>query len=216
MGEDRSRKTVLFGGRFKDPSPPSPIGHRVGGWTALLEYNKHVAAIAAEPPERERKTIAQIVEEIWQNWDREYNNTRVRVKRLQRIDKEMSSEARELFGAYVPDGDLARNAAQLPSRLQGAFTDAMKLLRDPAFQPLLVSYPRPQRVFLVAYETEDTVSSKRLIRDQAGNEYNPANRWRPRRRLLALLSGPAPRTSRSSARRAGERECGTWQGGERW
>jgi len=35
-------------------------------------------------------------------------------KRLQRIDKSMSGEAREMFKAFVPDGDLAKFARGLP------------------------------------------------------------------------------------------------------
>ena len=49
----------------------------------------------------------------------------------------------------------------------------MKLLRDPAFQDLLVNYPRPKLGFVVAYGTEDDVSSEWLIRDGTGNEYKP-------------------------------------------
>jgi type I restriction enzyme R subunit len=49
------------------------------------------------------------------------------------------------------------------------------ILRATGFQELLVNYPRPKRVFVVAMETEDTVSSNLLIRDAAGNEHKPAD-----------------------------------------
>ena len=94
-------------------------------------------------------------------------------KRLQRIDKAMSSEARDMFGKYVPDGDLAKYARQLPGSLRSDFVDAMKLLRDDGFQELLVSYPRPQRTFMKAYEQTDNVSSIYMFRDISGHEYNP-------------------------------------------
>ena len=136
----------------------------------LLEYFRQATAITAEPPERESKTIKQLIDEIWQNRDRDYN-VRLLVKRMQRIDKEMSGEARELFAAYVPDGDLAAYAARLPGQLRAAFTDTMKLLRDPAFQDLLVDYPRPPRVFYVADEVRDEVTSQRLIREQRPEDY---------------------------------------------
>ena len=71
----------------------------------------------ASPPSRPKATarpIAQIIEEIWQNQDRDYNIRRL-VKRLQRIDKEMTGEARELFARFIPDGDLGAFAEELPS-----------------------------------------------------------------------------------------------------
>jgi type I restriction enzyme, R subunit len=49
----------------------------------------------------------------------------------------------------------------------------MKLLRDPGWQKLLVSYPRPPRVFYVASEAVDTVTSRWMIRDGTGQEYRP-------------------------------------------
>ena len=49
----------------------------------------------------------------------------------------------------------------------------MGLLRDKTFQDLLVNYPRRQRTFLVAYDTEDTVSSAWLVRGTDGKEYKP-------------------------------------------
>ena len=59
-----------------------------------MEYFKKVTAITAEPPEREIRTLAQIIEDIWSNRDKDYNVRRL-VKRLQRIDKEMSGEGRD-------------------------------------------------------------------------------------------------------------------------
>jgi type I restriction enzyme R subunit len=128
--------------------------------------------MTAEPPERASRTIGQVVEDIWQNRDRDYN-VRCLVKRLQRIDKEMSGDAREMFAAFISGGSLAGFAAQLPRLLRDDFTATMSLLRDGSFQDLLGNYPRPQRTFVVAYETQDTVSSQWLIRDGAGREYKP-------------------------------------------
>jgi type I restriction enzyme R subunit len=138
----------------------------------LLDYFKKATAITAEPPQHETRTIGEIIEDIWNNRDRDYNIRRL-VKRLQRIDKEMSGEAREMFAAYISQGDMARYASDLPSKLRAAFTEAMKLLRDKAFQDLLVNYPRRQRTFWVAIETEDTVSSAWLVRGTDGKEYKP-------------------------------------------
>jgi type I restriction enzyme R subunit len=85
----------------------------------------------------------------------------------------MSGEARDMFAAYVPSGDLKRYAAGLQHALHQDFTGTMTLLRNPAFQNLLVHYPRPERSMLVAYENEDVVSSRYFIRDSEGNQYKP-------------------------------------------
>ncbi|MBN8722753.1 MAG: DEAD/DEAH box helicase family protein [Acidobacteria bacterium] len=138
----------------------------------LLEYFRNATAITADAPERASRSIAQLVKDIWDNRDRDYN-TRCLVKRLQRVDKEMSGDARELFAAYIPDGNLAAYALNLPKKLAENFAESIKLLKDTAFQDLLVNYPRPQRVFYVAYETQDNVSSEWLIRDGLGKEHKP-------------------------------------------
>jgi type I restriction enzyme R subunit len=138
----------------------------------LLEYFKKATAITAEPPEREVRTIKQVIEDIWNNRDREYN-TRILVKRLQRIDKEMSGKAREMFASYIPNGDMANYAAELPGKLRKDFTGTMSLLREEAFQDLLVNYERAPRTFIKAYETEDSVSSEWLVRGADGKEYKP-------------------------------------------
>ena len=71
----------------------------------LFEYFRKATAITAEPPAPPTRTIHEIIEDIWANRDRDYN-IRCLVKRLQRIDKEMSGEARERFAAFIPDGDI--------------------------------------------------------------------------------------------------------------
>src|SRR5207247_10876454 len=92
----------------------------------LLEYFKKATAITAEPPQHETRTIAEIIEDIWSNRDRDYNIRRL-VKRLQWIDKEMSGDAHEMFAAYIPQGDMAKYASDLPRKLRTDFTGAMKL-----------------------------------------------------------------------------------------
>lgn len=157
------------GEQFKDKSH-FVVFDCFGG--TLLEYFKTATAITAEPPEREMRSIAEIIADIWSNRDRDYNIRRL-VKRLQRIEKEMSGEAREMFAAYIPQGDMAAYASNLPSRLAANFTGTMSLLRDNTFQALLVNYPRRQRTFLVAHDNVDTVSSSWLVRGRDGKEYKP-------------------------------------------
>jgi type I restriction enzyme R subunit len=138
----------------------------------LLEFFKQATGITSEPPDKPSRTIAEIIKDIWQNRDRKYN-IRCLAKRLQRIDKEMSGDARDLFAHYIPDGDIAKFAKELPESLENNFKKTIDLLRNKDFQDLLVNYPRTPRVFIKAYETEDTVSSKWLIRDGTGKEYRP-------------------------------------------
>jgi type I restriction enzyme R subunit len=98
------------------------------------------------------------------------------VRRLQRIDKEMSADARPLFAAFgLPDGDVGKYAAGLTAALKKDFTAEMKWLRDPAFQALLTKYPRKHDPFYRAVENEDTVTSEYLFRDGAGKAYKPAD-----------------------------------------
>lgn len=138
----------------------------------LLEYFRKATAITAEPPDKPSRSISEIIEDIWSNRDRPYN-IRCLVKRLQRIDKEMSGEARELFARFIPDGDMMRYASGLAARLSVDFAGAMKLLKDKGFQDLLKDYPRRKRVFYVAHAVEDKVESQRLVRDAAGVEWKP-------------------------------------------
>lgn len=139
----------------------------------LLEYFRSTTGMTVEPPEGDSKTIAQIVEEIWQNRDRDYNTKRL-VKRLQRIDKNMSGEARELFARFIPNGDIGHFAEGLPTKLRGDFAGTMKILRDPDFLKLCVEYPRARTPFVVASGVTDTVESEILIKAGVGREYKPA------------------------------------------
>ena len=140
----------------------------------LLEYFRNTTAITEEPPEGDGKTIAQIIEEIWQNKDRDYNIRRL-VKRMRRIDKQMSGDARELFARFIPGGDVASFAEGLPALLQSAFNETMNVLRNDDFKELLIKYPRVARTFLVAVEAKDEVESEWLIRGATGQEYKLAD-----------------------------------------
>ncbi len=138
----------------------------------LVEFFRKSTSMTTEPPAKPTRTIAEIVKDIWDNRDRDYN-VRCLVKRLQRIDKEMSSEARDDFEAFgIPNGDLSKYASGLVGKLKEAFTDTMKLLRNEQFQQLLVDYKRKEKVFLRAIEYTDTVSSTYLVRE-GGVEYKP-------------------------------------------
>jgi type I restriction enzyme, R subunit len=141
----------------------------------LLQYFRNSTAITSDPPEQPNRTLEEVVESIWSNRDRDYN-VRCLVKRLQRIDKEMSGEARGQIAAEfgIPDGNLAKFAAALPNVLRNEFTSTMKLLRNKEFQKRLLT-SKAKRTFISAPEHEDTVSSEYLFRDTAGREYKPGD-----------------------------------------
>ena len=139
----------------------------------LVAFFKQSTTMTTEPPTGTTRTIVEIIDDVWANRDREYN-IRCLVKRLQRIDKEMAAEARDLFAAHgIADGDVAKYASQLAGKLRSDFTGTMQLLRKPEFQELLQDYPRRPKTFLRAIENEDQVSSEYLIRDGLGKEHKP-------------------------------------------
>lgn len=139
----------------------------------LIDYFKNATNMTSEPPSSPTRSIAEIIEAIWANKDRDYN-IRCLVKRLHRIDRQMAPEARDMFAAFqIMDGDVGKYATQLPGQLKTAFTIAMTLLRDPDFQDLVENYPRAQRTFVRAIDTVDEVSSEHLIRDGLGREHKP-------------------------------------------
>ena len=137
----------------------------------LIRYFKDVSNFKIESPQKPALTIPQIIENIWQNVDRKYHSN-VLVKRLRRIEKDMSGEARTQLSKWIADGDVGRFAGDLLRSLRENFTDTMKLLRNPNFQKLLIEYPRAKRPFLVSYETQDEVSSR--VEERFG-EYGTAS-----------------------------------------
>jgi type I restriction enzyme, R subunit len=140
----------------------------------LLEYFRNTTGMTVEPPEGDGKSVERIIEEIWQNEDRDYNTRRL-VKRLQRIDRAMSGDARDLFARFIPDGDVSRFAEELPANLRGDFNGTMATLRHEDFIKLLSDYPRAERTFIVAAGVTDSVESEWLIKGGVGKEYKPAD-----------------------------------------
>lgn len=140
----------------------------------LLKYFRDATAITADPPERPSRTIVEIIDDIWANRDRDYN-VRCLVKRLQRIEKEMALDAREMFAAYILNGDMGRFAAELPAKIRNDFMATMQLLRNSAFQEILINYPRRPRTFWRAIEASDQVSSEYHIRSGTGKDFKPVD-----------------------------------------
>jgi len=128
----------------------------------LIEYFRNTTDFVIDLPTKEIVPLSTIIENIYQNVDRAYH-LKVLVKRLRRIEKDISGEAREKFSAYIPDGDIGKYAGQLEQKLKDEFADTMRLLRDKKFQDMLLNYSRAKRTFVIAYEVEDDVTSKSLM-----------------------------------------------------
>lgn len=137
---------------------------------SLIEYFKNTTDFQIEAPGTEPISITQVIENIYQNVDREYF-TKVLIKRLRRIEKNMGADAREKFVMFIPDGDVGRFASNLTKLLKEDFTKTMKLLRDKNFQDLLVNYPKAKRQFFVGYEIQDVVTSEKLIMGEKPADY---------------------------------------------
>ena len=137
---------------------------------SLIEYFKNTTDFKVEALETEPISIQQVIENIYQNVDREYF-TKVLVKRLRRIEKNMGADAREKFAMFIPEGDIGKYAANIPKLLKENFTNTMKTLRDKDFQDLLVNYPRAKRQFYIGYEIQDEVTSEKLIMGEKPVDY---------------------------------------------
>jgi type I restriction enzyme, R subunit len=138
----------------------------------LLQYFRDATAFTAEPPLKPSRTFAEIVDAVYRNQDRPYN-IRCLVKRLQRVEKEISAEGREALEPFLSAVDLGAFAKSLPRMLGENFAGTMRVLRDAEFQERVTNYPRAKRAFMVAYESEDKVSSQYLFRTTDGRELKP-------------------------------------------
>jgi type I restriction enzyme R subunit len=79
----------------------------------LIKYFKDASYnFKIDPPTTDTLTIKQLIEKIYKNEDR-YANAKKLAKRLHRIEKNMSGNARERFATYIPDGDMGQFAERL-------------------------------------------------------------------------------------------------------
>lgn len=130
----------------------------------LIQYFKNTNDFPIEIGEEGHTvTIKEIIENIWNNIEPEYNKNRL-IKRLRRIAETMSAKAREAFEAYIPDGDVKGFADNLKKMLKDDFTGTMRTLRNPKFQDLLINYDRARKPFYIDYAERDSVSSEYMFR----------------------------------------------------
>src|SRR5574341_370582 len=138
----------------------------------VLEYFKQATDFTADPPEKPTRTVRDVVNAIYGNKDRQYN-VKSLVRRLQRVAKNVSAEGREMFANYIPDGDIAAFASDLPTKLDKEWAATMKILRDDSFLDMMENYPRAKQPFLVSETKEDIAESEFIFRSADGKEYKP-------------------------------------------
>lgn len=118
------------------------------------------------PPTR---TIEEITIDISNNRDFEYN-TKCLVKRLQRINKEITADGRLSLAKFVPNGDLSTFAKSLMESLDTDRIAILQILTNKDFINLLMHYPKPERKFIRAIGVEDVVTSEYLFKTTDGRE----------------------------------------------
>ena len=137
-----------------------------------LDYFAKATAFTAEPPTKPSRTLAQVIDDIYGNRDREYN-TRILVKRLQRIAKSVSADGRKECAQWIPNGDISAFAAGMPAELESRWAETTATLRNPEFQHWLEHYPRARSYFIIAESVTDQVESGYLIRTRDGKAVRP-------------------------------------------
>lgn len=140
---------------------------------SLLEYFRNATSITAEAPIKAASTIREIVQNIANNKDKDYN-VNVLSKRLQRISKNVTQESRNQFN-HILKADVADFANTLKKRLDEDWAGTIKIIQSEAFLNLCENYQRPQRIFLEAVTAEDNVSSEILFRAKDGSELKPSD-----------------------------------------
>lgn len=135
----------------------------------LLEAFRNSTGITQDTPAPPTRTIEEIINDMNNNRDFEYN-TRCLVKRLQRINKEITAEGRQSLAKFVQGGDLGTFAKSLSDRLDSDRVATLQILTNKDLVNLLMHYPKPERNFIRAIGFEDVVTSEYLFKTTDGRE----------------------------------------------
>lgn len=130
----------------------------------MIEYFKDSTDFVIEVTEsKDAVDVKQIVENIWNNVERDYNINRL-IKRLRRVADTMSANARDDFSKFIPEGAVTPFTDNLKENLRVSFNKTMDILRNREFQELMENYDRARNPFYVSYSTVDTVSSDLMFK----------------------------------------------------
>ena len=94
----------------------------------VLDYFRD-ASDFVEPPSKSYRKTREVIKALYNNQDVEYNS-RILVRRLQRIEKNISAEGRDMFKKFIPEGDINTFASHLLKQLKEEWNDTMKILTD--------------------------------------------------------------------------------------
>jgi type I restriction enzyme, R subunit len=149
----------------------------------VVNYFKQATNFPEPLPTKPTKTYKQIIEEINNNKNRDYN-IKILTRRLQRVSKNILTEGRQQLELFVKDGEIGRFAATLTENLDTNWKNTIEILRNESFQRLLEHYPRVKSDFVVAPDQMDKVSSIYYQIVVHGKEYKPEDYLRLFRKFL--------------------------------
>lgn len=135
----------------------------------LIEYFKDTTEFSFDPPQRESLTYEQIINNIYQNVNRDYYS-RVLIKRLRRIEKSTTPEGIQQFTVLVEE-PFTQFVGNLQTKIRTDFNNTMKIIRNKDFIEYLYSYPRPTKEFWKGYEIHDDVTSEEMILGEKPVDY---------------------------------------------
>jgi type I restriction enzyme R subunit len=138
----------------------------------LLENFHTVTGITEMAPLPTTRTIREIIQDINNNIDVDYN-TRCLIKRLQRMAKNITSEGRQQFAKFTGTEDVGLFAQNLPNDLNKNRIATLQILTNNDFIKLLENYPQPPKKFIIAPGVVDPVTSEYLFRTTDGRELKP-------------------------------------------
>ncbi len=138
----------------------------------LLEAFRNSTGMTTGEPIPPTRTIEEIITALSNNSDVEYN-TRCFIKRIQRINKEITQAGRDSLAKYIPNGDLGAYAQTFADKLRSDRGATLQTITDKDFIYLLTHYPKPDRLFIKAPGVIDTVVSEYLFRTTDGRELKP-------------------------------------------
>ncbi len=137
----------------------------------LIDY-MNASAFTENPPSKPSRTFGQIVQDVLNNKDREYN-IRLLQKRLLRVAKNITLEGREILKPWIPEGDVGKYSSELPDKLLTDFVETARILSDSQFQEAIEEYERNPKIFIEAPEAIDTVTSEYLFKTTDGRTLKP-------------------------------------------
>ncbi|MFW9887625.1 MAG: DEAD/DEAH box helicase family protein [Candidatus Thorarchaeota archaeon] len=137
----------------------------------IIDY-MNASAFTENPPSKPSRTFAQIVQDVLDSKERDYN-IRLLQKRLLRVAKNITLEGREILKPWIPDGDIGKFSSKLPDSLLTNFAETARILSDPDFQNAIQEFERNPKVFIEAPEAIDTVTSEYLFKTTDGRALKP-------------------------------------------